>query len=185
MTIPVSIKKYFSGAERMSADAVLEKRSEPKMKKMTARLMVCAAAAALALTAVSVQAQTLQFDPETLKTIDELIMKMQQETMQKQYEAMPLRRELPGRMMNNMYNVASNAYRQNIQPQMVQSIIGTMRPWEFPDKFRQAMMPSIVGHMSGQIKQLQLQYMQQGIADPSFPNAILVGPSAADSQKQQ
>ena len=152
------------------------------LKRMTARLMLGTAAAALLLMAVPVQA--LEFDPDTLKTIDEMIMKMQQETMQKQYEAMPLRRELPGKMMNNMYNYASNAYRQNIQPQMVQSIIGTMRPWEFPDKFRQAMMPSVVGQMSGQIKQIQLQYMQQGIDDPSFPNVIPRSSAQQDQQQQ-
>jgi len=150
------------------------------LKDMTAKLMLGAATLML----MAVPAQALDFDPNTLKTIDEMIMKMQQETMQKQYEAMPLRRELPGRMMNNMSNYASNAYRQNIQPQMVQSIIGTMRPWEFPDRFRQAMMPSVVGQMSGQIKQIQLQYMQQGIADPSFPN-VIAGPSALSGQKQQ
>jgi len=152
------------------------------LKRMTAKIMLGTAATALVLMAVPVQA--LEFDPDTLKTIDEMIMKMQQETMQKQYEAMPLRRELPGRMMNNMYNYASNAYRQNIQPQMVQSIIGTMRPWEFPDRFRQAMMPSVVGQMSGQIKNIQLQYMQQGIADPSFPN-VIPRSSAPQNQKPQ
>ncbi|CAK8716187.1 DUF2059 domain-containing protein [Candidatus Electronema halotolerans] len=152
------------------------------LKRMTAKLMLGTAAAALMLMAVPVQA--LEFDPNTLKTIDEMIMKMQQETMQQQYEAMPLRRELPGKMMNNMSNYASNAYRQNIQPQMVQSIIGTMRPWEFPAKFRQAMMPSVVGQMSGQIKQIQLQYMQQGIADPSFPNVIPRSSAQQDQQQQ-
>jgi hypothetical protein len=175
-------KRYFSGH---SIDAIVEKEERTGMKmlkRMTAKIMLGTAATALVLMAVPVQA--LEFDPDTLKTIDEMIMKMQQETMQKQYEAMPLRRELPGRMMNNMYNYASNAYRQNIQPQMVQSIIGTMRPWEFPDRFRQAMMPSVVGQMSGQIKNIQLQYMQQGIADPSFPN-VIPRSSAPQNQKPQ
>ena len=140
------------------------------LKKIAAKLMLGAATASLLLVAYPVHA--LEFDPATLKVIDELIMQMQRETMQKQYEAMPLKSQLPTRMMSNMYSSASNAYRSNIQPQMVQAIIGNMQPWNFPNKFQQAMMPTMVGQISGQIKQMQLQYMQQGINDPSFPNVL-------------
>lgn len=135
-------------------------------KNMAATLLPGAAVFALLLS----PAYALDFDPETLNVIDELIMKMQRETMQQQYAAMPIKNQLPNRMMSNMYQFASNAYRSNIQPQMVQGIIGTMQPWNFPNKFQQAMMPTMVGEISGQIKQLQLQYMQQGISDPSFPD---------------
>ncbi len=139
-----------------------------RLKTTTARQLLGAAAAGLILAAAPVSA--LEFDPQTLQTVDEMIRKMQQETMQQQYASMPLRNELPGRMMNNMSQYASAAYRQNIQPQMVQVVIGSMRPWEFPDKFKQAMMPQIVSQVSAQIKDIQLQQMQEGIRDPSFPN---------------
>ncbi|CAK8723868.1 MAG: hypothetical protein CDV28_10931 [Candidatus Electronema aureum] len=138
------------------------------LNKIRTSLIWGATAAGLILTAAP--ASALEFDPKTLQTVDEMIRKMQQETMQQQYAAMPLKNELPGKMMNNMYQYASTAYRQNIQPQMVQVIIGNMRPWEFPGKFKQAMMPSIVPQVSNQIKQIQLQQMQEGINDPSFPN---------------
>ncbi len=151
-----------------------------KIKKMVTQIILGTATTMLMAMVSPVYA--LDFDPATLKTVDELIIKMQQETMQQQYEAMPLRRELPGKMMNNMYQFASNTYRQNIQPQMVQAVVSNMRPWEFPNKFKQAMMPSVVGQMSGQIKQIQLQFMQQGINDPSFPNVTGV-PATEQSQK--
>ncbi|MGX9725826.1 MAG: hypothetical protein ACTFAK_00480 [Candidatus Electronema sp. VV] len=139
-----------------------------RLKTTTARQLLGAAAAGLILAAAPVSA--LEFDPQTLQTVDEMIRNMQQETMQQQYASMPLRNELPGKMMNNMYQYASVAYRQNIQPQMVQVVIGGMKPWEFPDKFKQAMMPKIVLQVSSQIKDIQLQQMQEGIRDPSFPN---------------
>ncbi len=147
-----------------------------RLKTITARQLLGAAAAGLILTAAPVSA--LNFDPQTLQTVDEMIRKMQQETMQQQYASMPLRNELPGKMMNNMYQYASNAYRQNIQPQMVQVVIGSMKPWEFPDKFKQAMMPQIVSQVSSQIKDIQLQQMQEGIRDPSFPNVPVPGTAA-------
>uniref|UniRef100_UPI004057A46B hypothetical protein n=1 Tax=Candidatus Electronema sp. TaxID=2698783 RepID=UPI004057A46B len=125
-------------------------------------------AAGLIMTAAP--ARALDFDPETLQAVDDIITQMQRETMRKQYEAMPLKDELPGKMMNNMYQYASTAYRQNIQPQMVQVIIGNMRPWEFPDRFKTAMMPMMVSQVSANIKQMQLQQMQEGISDPAFPN---------------
>jgi len=138
-----------------------------RLKTITVQLLG-AAAAGLILAAAPVSA--LDFDPQTLQTVDEMIRKMQQETMQQQYAAMPLKNELPSKMMNNMYQYASSAYRQNIQPQMVQVVIRSMRPWEFPDKFKQAMMPQIVSQVSAQIKDIQLQQMQEGIRDPSFPS---------------
>lgn len=134
----------------------------------TVRAGLLLSAAGLIMTAAP--ARALEFDPATLQAVDDIIMQMQRETMRKQYEAMPLKDELPGRMMNNMYQYASTAYRQNIQPQMVQVIIGNMRPWEFPDRFKQAMMPQMVSQVSANIKQAQLQQMQEGISDPAFPN---------------
>lgn len=134
----------------------------------TVRAGLLLSAAGLIMTAAPVHA--LEFDPETLQAVDDIITQMQQETMRRQYEAMPLKDELPGKMMNNMYQYASTAYRQNIQPQMVQVIIGNMRPWEFPDRFKTAMMPQMVSQVSANIKQMQLQQMQEGISDPAFPN---------------
>lgn len=134
----------------------------------TVRAGLLLSAAGLIMTAVPVRA--LEFDPKTLQAVDDIITQMQQETMRRQYEAMPLKNELPGKMMNNMYQYASIAYRQNIQPQMVQVIIGNMRPWEFPNRFQTAMMPMMVSQVSANIKQMQLQQMQEGISDPAFPN---------------
>ena len=139
-----------------------------RLKTTTTRLLLGVSAVGLILAAAPVSA--LDFDPQTLQTVDDMIRKMQKETMQQQYASMPLKNELPGKMMNNMYQYASSAYRQNIQPQMVQVVIGNMKPWEFPDKFKKAMMPQIVSQVSSQIKNIQLQQMQEGISDPAFPN---------------
>lgn len=136
------------------------------LKTLRAGLLL--GASGLIMTAMS--AQALEFDPKTLQAVDDIIMQMQQDTMRKQYEAMPLKDELPGKMMNNMYQYASTTYRQNIQPQMVQVIIGNMRPWDFPNRFKEAMMPKMVSQISTNIKQMQLQQMQEGISDTAFPN---------------
>jgi hypothetical protein len=130
----------------------------------------------------SVAASTLDFDPSTLELIDELFAQMRQETIQEQYAHMPLRAEMPGRMMETMYQYASNTYRQSIQPQMVQSIIANLRPWDFPDYFKGTMMPLMVGRMSDQIKQEQVNFMQEGIEDPAFPP---IRPEGALSEKEQ
>lgn len=125
----------------------------------------------------SAPARSVDLNPEMLKTVDEMVRKMQQETMQQQYAAMPIKNELPNRMMNSIYNnmfqYGQNAYRPVVQPQMVQAVIGQMRPWDFPNQFQQQMMPKIVAQVSGQIKGIQLQQMQQGIMDASFPAAQL------------
>jgi hypothetical protein len=69
----------------------------------------------------------------------------------------------------NISAMAPNAFRSRIQPQMVQTIIGSIRPWELPNRFKSQMMPMIVGEVSNQIKMPQIQYMQAGIGDSSFP----------------
>jgi hypothetical protein len=127
-------------------------------------------------------ASTLDFDPATLELIDELFLQMRQETIEEQFTTMPLRAEMPGRMMENMYLYASNTYRQSIQPQMVQSIISNLRPWDFPDHFKGVMMPLMVGHVSDQIKAQQVNFMQEGISDPSFPP---IRPEGALSEKER
>jgi hypothetical protein len=66
-------------------------------------------------------------------------------------------------------SMAPNSFRSRIQPQMVQTIIGSIRPWELPNRFKSQMMPMIVGEVSNQIKMPQIQYMQAGIGDSSFP----------------
>jgi len=132
---------------------------------------------AVGLLMVAESAHSIDLNPEMLQTVDEIVRKMQQETMQQQYATMPLRNELPGMMMNsiynNMYQYGSSNYRPVLQPQMVQAVISQMRPWEFPDKFKQMMMPNIVNQVSSQIKNTQLQQMQEGIMDSSFPAAQL------------
>jgi hypothetical protein len=153
-----------------------KKRAEMKMlKKIGARLMPEIIATGLLITAAP--AHSVDLNPEMLQTVDEMVRKMQQDTMQQQYAAMPVKNELPAQIMNNMYNnmyqYASSNYRQAIQPQMVQVIISQLRPWSFPDQFKQRMMPDIVAQMSNQIKGPQLQQMQEGIMAASFPAAML------------
>lgn len=70
----------------------------------------------------------------------------------------------------NISAMAPNLYRSNIQPQMVQTIISNIRPWELPNKFKSKMMPMIVGQVSNQIKTPQISFMQENINTPEFPN---------------
>jgi hypothetical protein len=147
------------------------------LKNTGALLMLGMATTGLIMVAAPVRAVDL--NPEMLTVVDEMVRKMQQETMQQQYATMPLKNELPSKVMDNMYNsmyqYASNTYRQSIQPQVVPMVISQIRPWELPNKFKQRMMPDIVAQVSGQIKGSQLQQMQEGIADPSFPNVPGLG----------
>ncbi|WP_417909037.1 hypothetical protein [Candidatus Electronema sp. PJ] len=70
----------------------------------------------------------------------------------------------------NISAMAPNLYRSNIQPQMVQTIISNIKPWELPNRFKSKMMPMIVGQVSNQIKTPQIGYMQDGIQGSDFPN---------------
>lgn len=147
------------------------------LKNAGTRLMIGMATTGLFLVTGPVHA--LAVNPEMLTVVNEMVQKMQQETMQQQYAAIPLKNELPRQMMDSMYNsmyqYASATYRQSIQPQVVPLVISQIRPWELPGKFKQRMMPDIVAQVSGQIKDRQLQQMQEGITDPSFPNVPGLG----------
>jgi len=82
--------------------------------------------------------------------------------------------------------MAPNLYRSNIQPQMVQTIIGSIKPWELPNRFKSQMMPKIVNQVSNQIKMPQIGYMQEGIGDNAFPNIPgLPGSSGVSGQIKQ
>lgn len=85
-----------------------------------------------------------------------------------------IRTEVRNTIMSDRYKsisaVAPNLYRSNIQPQMVQTIIGSIRPWELPNRFKSQMMPKVVEQVSGQIKMPQINFMQEGIGDATFPN---------------
>ncbi|CAK8714319.1 hypothetical protein GCAAIG_03675 [Candidatus Electronema halotolerans] len=70
----------------------------------------------------------------------------------------------------NISSMAPNLYRSNIQPNMVQTIIGNIRPWELPNRFKNQMMPKVVEQVSGQIKMPQINFMQEGIGNAEFPN---------------
>lgn len=70
----------------------------------------------------------------------------------------------------NISAMAPNLYRSNIQPQMVQTIISNIRPWELPNLFKSKMMPVIVGQVSNQIKAPQIGFMQENITSAEFPN---------------
>jgi hypothetical protein len=67
-------------------------------------------------------------------------------------------------------SMAPNLYRSNIQPQMVQTIIGNIRPWELPNRFKSTMMPQVVEQVAGRIKMPQINFMQEGIGNADFPN---------------
>ncbi len=71
---------------------------------------------------------------------------------------------------NSISQAAPNAFRNGIQPMMVQSMISNIRPWEFPSRFKNAMMPNMVNQISQQIKMPQIQYMQENIESNAFPN---------------
>lgn len=85
-----------------------------------------------------------------------------------------IRTDVRNTIMSDRYKsisaVAPNLYRSNIQPQMVQTIIGSIRPWELPNRFKSQMMPKVVEQVSGQIKMPQINFMQEGIGDATFPN---------------
>lgn len=86
----------------------------------------------------------------------------------------------------NISGMAPNLYRSNIQPQMVQTIIGSIKPWELPNRFKSQMMPKIVTQVSNQIKMPQIGYMQEGIGDNNFPNIPgLPGASGVSGQVKQ
>ncbi|CAK8723864.1 MAG: hypothetical protein CDV28_10932 [Candidatus Electronema aureum] len=70
----------------------------------------------------------------------------------------------------NISAMAPNLYRSNIQPQMVQTIISNIKPWELPNRFKSKMMPMIVGQVSNQIKMPQINFMQENINSAEFPN---------------
>lgn len=69
--------------------------------------------------------------------------------------------------------LGQNTFRRVIQPQAVQSMINQIRPWEFPSRFQNSMMPNMIPSVSGRIKPRQIQYMQRGINSPGFPNVPL------------
>jgi hypothetical protein len=85
-----------------------------------------------------------------------------------------IRNQVRDTIMTDRYrsisSMAPNLYRSNIQPQMVQTIIGNIRPWELPNRFKSKMMPQVVGQVSGQIKMPQINFMQEGIGNAEFPN---------------
>jgi len=85
----------------------------------------------------------------------------------------------------NISSMAPNLYRSSIQPQMVQTIIGSIRPWELPNRFKSQMMPRIVEQVSGQIKMPQINFMQDGIGNADFPNVPGLPGVSGTIQKQQ
>jgi hypothetical protein len=85
----------------------------------------------------------------------------------------------------NISSMAPNLYRSSIQPQMVQTIIGSIRPWELPNRFKSQMMPRIVEQVSGQIKMPQINFMQAGIGDANFPNIPGLPGVSSTIQNQQ
>lgn len=85
-----------------------------------------------------------------------------------------IRNQVRDTIMTDRYrsisSMAPNLYRSNIQPQMVQTIIGNIRPWELPNRFKGIMMPQVVEQVSNQIKMPQISFMQEGIGNAEFPN---------------
>jgi hypothetical protein len=85
-----------------------------------------------------------------------------------------IRNQVRDTIMTDRYrsisSMAPNLYRSNIQPQMVQTIIGNIRPWELPNRFKSTMMPQVVEQVAGRIKMPQINFMQEGIGNADFPN---------------
>jgi hypothetical protein len=88
--------------------------------------------------------------------------------------ASQLRDKVRDQIMKDRYagisQVAPTKFRSSVQPMMVQQMIGNIRPWEFPGKFKSVMMPPTINLISGQVKPQQLGHMQDGIGSSAFPN---------------
>ncbi|MCW5206012.1 hypothetical protein VU08_03645 [Desulfobulbus sp. F5] len=96
---------------------------EPKMRKRIK--MSAALVAAIFISAFFISyssAAETKIDPSILKIIDEIVLKMQQETMSATYADMPFKDQMRGKMMTQ--NASKNYMQSVIQPQMMQKNMG-------------------------------------------------------------
>ncbi|WP_417910244.1 hypothetical protein [Candidatus Electronema sp. PJ] len=76
----------------------------------------------LSFFASPVSASEVKIDDSILKIINEAVMKMQQKTMAENYDAMPLKDQMRGKMM--VQNASKNYMQSIIQPQMMEKNMG-------------------------------------------------------------
>jgi hypothetical protein len=88
--------------------------------------MFALAAAVLAMAAGSVSAAELKVEPNTLQTVDEALVKMQQEMIQKNYSAMLLKDQMRSKMMAE--RTPQNFMQDAIQPVMMQKMRDQIKP---------------------------------------------------------
>lgn len=101
------------------------------MKGMTVKFALSMAAAGLIMAAGSAFAQkgagaTLSIDPATLNTVDQALVQMQQEMIQKNYSAMLLKPQMMTKMMNE--RTPQNFMQNVIQPVMMQKMRDQIKP---------------------------------------------------------
>ncbi|CAK8715875.1 MAG: hypothetical protein CDV28_10611 [Candidatus Electronema aureum] len=90
------------------------------MKKMSASLV--AAIFMLAFFISHSSAAETKIDPSILKIINEIVLKMQQDTMAATYAEMPFKNQMRGKMI--VQNASKNYMQSVIQPQMMQKNMG-------------------------------------------------------------
>ena len=95
------------------------------MKGMIVKLAV-AATAGILMTVGSASAQSLKIDPNTLQNIDQAILQMQQEMIQKNYSAMLLKPQMMAKMMGE--RAPQNFMQSTIQPVMMQKMRDQIKP---------------------------------------------------------
>ncbi len=95
------------------------------MKGMIVKVAV-AAVAGLMITVGSASAQALKIDPNTLQNIDQAILQMQQEMIQKNYSAMLLKPQMMAKMMGE--RAPQNFMQSSIQPVMMQKMRDQIKP---------------------------------------------------------
>ena len=100
------------------------------MKGMSVKFALSMAAAGLIMAAGSAFAQkgttTLSIDPATLNTVDQALVQMQQEMIQKNYSAMLLKPQMMTKMMAE--RTPQNFMQNVIQPVMMEKMRNQIKP---------------------------------------------------------
>jgi hypothetical protein len=97
-----------------------------KQKRRNEMKGMAMAVIGLIMTAGAASAATLNVEPSTLKTVDEALVKMQQEMIQKNYSAMLLKDQMRGKMMAE--RTPQNFMQDAIQPVMMQKMRDQIKP---------------------------------------------------------
>jgi len=97
------------------------------MKGMTIRFALGMAVVGLiAAGSVSAAVNSLSIDPSTLQTVDQALLQMQQEMINKNYSAMLLKDQMRGKMMAE--RTPQNFMQGNIQPVMMEKMRDQIKP---------------------------------------------------------